>query len=439
LKDISLVFDRMDTVFRKMVRGSLKDDVAIAMVKDDVYNKMCVHCANKSECVYLSSEICDDALSDIVKTAFTKGKVSVLDIPQRVGSICNVAHLTMVVNSVLQDFKGYYELMKNMDSSKLLIASQLNGVSKLLDKLSIEVSSNISFNKAKQNHILEELSYHNLLVHECLVYEEDINTLVVHLIVNAGFSNKKLLEKVVSSCCNGRLHIVSSDSSEGSKTTLLTLKTKPHFDLVYGSAAVNKGGKNVSGDNYTVIKIDDSRYMVALCDGMGSGKKASSVSSLTISLIENYYKAGFDDEVIMSSINKLLMLTESDTYSTVDICVFDLKKNNYSFIKLGSSVSFIKGSIDTCEIEGSGLPIGILEDIKPHIIFKKINQFDTVILCSDGVVDSFSKTSLKSYINSLDIINPNSLARAILNKAIDNYGGLYRDDMTVVAVRVFPN
>ena len=55
LKDISLVFDRMDTVFRKMVRGSLKDDVAIAMVKDDVYNKMCVHCANKSECVYLSS------------------------------------------------------------------------------------------------------------------------------------------------------------------------------------------------------------------------------------------------------------------------------------------------------------------------------------------------------------------------------------------------
>ena len=55
------------------------------------------------------------------------------------------------------------------------------------------------------------------------------------------------------------------------------------------------------------------------------------------------------------------------------------------------------------------------------------------------MVDSFSKTSLKSYINSLDIINPNSLARAILNKAIDNYGGLYRDDMTVVAVRVFPN
>ena len=118
---------------------------------------------------------------------------------------------------------------------------------------------------------------------------------------------------------------------------------------------------------------------------MGNGSKANSMSSLALTLIENYYKAGFDDETIMSSINKLLMLTESETYSTVDLCVLDLKNNNYSFIKLGASVSFIKNGYTTTEVEGSGLPIGILENIKPHIIGKKISEFDTLILYLENI------------------------------------------------------
>lgn len=438
LREISQVFDRMDYAFRKMVRGKLQDDVAIAMVKDDIYKSMCANCESRDSCVHIPSEICDDVLSDIVRSAFEKGKISVLDIPQRLSNICNVTALTNLVNRVIQDFKGYYNVVKNMDSSRLLVATQLGGVSKLLTSLSNEVSTNISFDVDRERQILEELSYNNIIGHECVVYEKDPSTLIVNLVISKNHTSRKALERVVSKCTSSKMHITSIEQGKVRDMCFVTLATRPHYDIVYGSASVTKGGDIVSGDNYSVTKIDDSKYMVALCDGMGSGRDAHSISSLTLSLIENYYRAGFTDDVIISSINKLLMLNELESYSTVDLCVFDLRKNNYSFVKLGATTSFIKGASTTEEITGSGLPIGILEDIRPHIILRKIRDFDSVILCSDGVIDSFVKTDIVKYINSLDIINPSTLADTILQKAISNYGGIHKDDMTVVVVRVFP-
>ena len=438
IKDISHVFARMDSVFRQMVRGGLSNDAAIRMVKEDIYHKMCAHCDSRGECVHIPTEIGDDVLSHIVSIAFSKGKISVLDIPQNVASRCNAASLVATINRVMADFKGYYDIVKNMDSSKLLIASQLNGVSRLLNNIADEVNVNITFDIDREKHIIEELSYKNIIAHECLVYEKDINTLVVNVIISNTACNKRYLEKVISKCCNSRLHIVSVEPTEINNAVLVTLATLPNYDIVFGTSSVSKDGNTICGDNHSLIKIDDSRYMIAICDGMGSGDKAHSISSLTLSLVENYYKAGFDDDVILGSINKLLLLSEEDCYSTIDLCVLDLRKNKYSFIKLGATISFVKNKNTTIEIEGSGLPVGILEDIKPHVITRNITEFDTIIMCSDGVVDSFGKTSIREYINSLDIVNPKTLADTILHKAISNYGGYYKDDMTVLAVRIFP-
>ena len=64
-----------------------------------------------------------------------------------------------------------------------------------------------------------------------------------------------------------------------------------------------------------------------ICDGMGSGDNAYNISKLSISLIENFYKAGFDNEIILSSVNKLLSLSEQENFSTIDLAVLDCRKN----------------------------------------------------------------------------------------------------------------
>ena len=233
--------------------------------------------------------------------------------------------------------------------------------------------------------------------------------------------------------------MIKNVSPNDADTSMVYMVTKPNFDIAYGSCGITKTGKIVSGDSKSILKIDDGKYMVSICDGMGSGKSAHSISALTISLIENFYKCGFDNDTILNSVNKLLSLTEEENFSTIDLCLIDGKKNTYDFVKLGATTGYLKRENGECEkIESSGLPIGVLEEIRPHITKKLINPFDMLVFVSDGITDSFeNKLDLCSYISHLDIINPMLLSQNILDKALSLNSGIAIDDMTVVCVRVF--
>ena len=117
----------------------------------------------------------------------------------------------------------------------------------------------------------------------------------------------------------------------------------------------------------------------------------------------------------------------------------DCKKGIYDFIKLGATSGYIKHSNgDIEEVIGSGLPVGVLEDIRPHITKKFISSMDMLVFVSDGVSDVLGNNMI-SVLRNLDSINPQTLSEEILKIALDKNGGVALDDMTVLCVRVFEN
>ena len=77
--------------------------------------------------------------------------------------------------------------------------------------------------------------------------------------------------------------------------------------------------------------------MLLLCDGMGSGRRAARESRLAVSLMEDFYKAGFAEADIIEMLNKLLILSSSDDiYSTMDLAMLDLVQGTARFIKIGA-------------------------------------------------------------------------------------------------------
>lgn len=437
--EVSKVFNEMDSVYRSMVKGVLPIADAKQMLKEEVIEKCCDKCPDKNNCLRANGKLTGEVFDGLINAGFERGKATLLDVPPYLTSKCGrVNHIISNINQLLLSYKHYANMVNNMDASRVLVAEQLNGVSTIIRGLAEELDTNISFDISRENRIIEELSYKNMMCLEALVYEKNATELIVTLLMKTFNLNERILEKVISKVCGGIMSISNSEVSSVSGCVVLTLNCNTKFDIVFGSASTNKVGSDESGDTHSLIKITDGKYLMALCDGMGSGNFARKKSATAISLIENFYKAGFDNETILNSVNKLLSLNNEETFSALDVCVIDLKNCIFDFIKMGATYGFLKRNNETIVIETSGLPLGVLDEMKPHITKKMIQQNDIIILISDGITEAFeNKEEIVNYVNNLDGTNPKTIADDILSKAIALNENMPKDDMSVVCVRIY--
>jgi stage II sporulation protein E len=171
---------------------------------------------------------------------------------------------------------------------------------------------------------------------------------------------------------------------------------------------------------------------------MGSGSVAHTISSASLSLIESFYKAGLKSQLILSTVNKLLAINTEDTFAALDTVIIDLKNCSADFIKYGAPYGFIVGDNGVKIVEGSSLPLGIIEDLKPSVCTTELNDGDIVVLFTDGISDAFSSSSeVVDFLRSVPAKNPQTLADQILERALNLSCGHKNDDMTVLAVRIY--
>ena len=204
-------------------------------------------------------------------------------------------------------------------------------------------------------------------------------------------------------------------------------------------AVSSRSKESVNGDNTMIAKIDDNRFFVALADGMGHGEMAGKTSQMILRLIKNMFLVGISLDVIIESVNKLLIPVGLDNFSTLDIAVVDLKLSKCTFIKLGSSVSLIKHKDETELISASSLPVGIVKNLKPSIETRVVCAGDVIVLASDGIVDSFLDIEkYKIFINDYKI---GSLQRFTDNIVFDvgHMVNKHVDDMSIIALKLLKN
>jgi len=255
---------------------------------------------------------------------------------------------------------------------------------------------------------------------------------------------QKKVEAIVSSVLGKPMSRQHKECTRAGKADCtLCLSESRQFEIITGIARKPRQESITSGDSYSFTSIKDGKYMLALSDGMGFGARAAEESSTVISLMENFLEAGFDKNITIKTINSILMLrSREEMFATADLCVLDLVDGKAEFIKIGGVPSYIRRNGKVEIIRQPALPIGILEDVETENISMPIQDEDMIVMLTDGVLDAFAivgdrEEELAKFIATLDTTNPQEMADLIMQEALLHSDGKAKDDMTVMAGRVW--
>jgi stage II sporulation protein E len=231
-------------------------------------------------------------------------------------------------------------------------------------------------------------------------------------------------------------------TKESGKTVCkLGLVEEQQFCLTSAVARAAKDGGKECGDSYSFMELKNGQCILALSDGMGSGRKAMEESAAAIDLLEEFVETGFDKDTAVKMINSVLLLKFNDeSFSTLDICSVDLYSGEAEFMKIGASSTFLVRNGEVSVIRSWSLPVGILNNVDLDITKKQLKDGDMLVMVTDGVLDAAGDDEDKDdwvadALRNMTAKNPQDVADLLISAAKAKSGGAANDDMTVLASR----
>ena len=436
LYELSGVFTEISSAFKNFNLNDMSEQDAKKNICNQIITNLCTNCTNKENC-HATKRAKLDCIEKMIDIGFAKGRLSLIDMPKNLAEICSKASdVIYYSNRLIADYRSYCLDKQNVLGGRELLSEEADGVAQILRGLALEEGTTLNFQRKTEALLTENLLKNGILVTEVLIYGNG-DDIKVSLIVSSTDYQIEKLQRLISNTLAKPMTLCEKTNLTQDKCYML-LRKSCNYDAVFGIAQTTKDGSNSSGDTHSVIKINEQKFLVALSDGMGSGSKAEKVSASALSLIESFYKAGLNSNLILNTANKLLSINSDDTFTALDIAVIDLNSCHADFIKYGSPYGFLISENGIRIIEGNSLPLGILQELKPSICKTSMENENMLLLVTDGISDAFGESSaIIDYLRSVPALNPQSLADGILEKALELSDGKANDDMTALAVRIF--
>lgn len=436
LYELSAAFDEMSSSMEKFGNTTAKEDDFKSKLRDEITYSVCSVCPSALRC--RKNGVPDPYLLDKLITLGTaKGDIKLVDVPKSFSDYCDrPEEIVIKMNELVKTYERSIAEAEALENGRKLIVEQSRGLSEILKNLASAYSRRLENSNLLEKKITDNLFACGIYVSETAVFGEGDDTEIQLVLPPSGISKPYFLKAINEAV--GKKFSINARENLSTEISVVGLTVSPNLDAAFGVAQVTKADKSKSGDTHSITKLSEGKFLIALNDGMGSGKNAEDASATAISLVETFYKSGLSSELILSTVNKALTFNRDDDFTAMDIGVVNLFDGSADFIKIGTPYSFVITKDSVKIIEGSSLPLGILDEMKPTVCKTKLNAGDTIVFVSDGVSDAFgSATDLIDFLTTEKALNPKTLADNVMDKALSLSSGIARDDMTVFCVRLF--
>jgi sigma-B regulation protein RsbU (phosphoserine phosphatase) len=221
-----------------------------------------------------------------------------------------------------------------------------------------------------------------------------------------------------------------------------TLPDYDHFDI----AALNVSSKQVGGDYYDVIPLDDGKFYIAIADVSGKGVPASLMMANIQAFLQVICRQGIRIDEATGMINDLVTANTSEgRFITFFWGYIDTKTNTLTYVNAGHNPPYIIRNGKIIKLEKGGIIFGVMKTFTPYIFEEvKLKKDDVIILYTDGVSEAmnlnneeYSEEKLQEIAESL----VDKTAEEILNGIkedvqIFTQGNVQSDDITMIVIKV---
>lgn len=204
--------------------------------------------------------------------------------------------------------------------------------------------------------------------------------------------------------------------------------------------------REVGGDFYDALALDDEHLYIAIGDVSGKGMPAAlfmmrSITSMRMSVINN---PGF--EGVLPSVNSMLVKNNDDMmFVTIFAGVLNVRTGVLRYVNGGHNRPFVAldgGGFELLEVP-KGTLLGVMETGRYELAELHLKPGDSLILYTDGVTEAtradnelFEEPRAQETLNGVNGESMKQLVRT-LERAVEDFvdGAPQFDDITVLALK----
>lgn len=353
-------------------------------------------------------------------------------------------HCSRTDQIVQQVNRGYMDHLvresawQRLSEIRSVVTDQFSGMGELLRELSQDLSATEQVDADAATRVTAVCEQYGLRVQDAVCFIGRGGRMTVEILAadtRTRLDEKGWQQEMETACGRAFDHPAVVRMGENLK---ITLCEKPRYTVEVGAAQLNCSGEKLCGDAYDAFTDGCGRQFVVLSDGMGSGGRAAVDGAMAASLATRLIQSGLAADSVLRLVNTALMVkSEDESLSTLDIAAVDLFSGRIESLKAGASASLLRSMGRVSRMEQSSLPIGILKDAAFARAHDTLVNGDIFVVMSDGAVThgiGWVEEFLREYDETQGGMS--RLAEEIAAEARRRQQGGREDDITVIAMQV---
>lgn len=212
-------------------------------------------------------------------------------------------------------------------------------------------------------------------------------------------------------------------------------------------AAYSESAKQVGGDYYDVIPLDEYRTLIAIADVSGKGVQASLLMANLQAFLKSISKLNYSLDEASNFLNDLVSEnTHMGNFITFFWGILDSQNMKLTYVNAGHNPVLLVREGKIHKLKKGGMILGVMKTILPYISEEiELRQGDAIVLFTDGVTEAMDN-EFNEYTDErleklvLDVSNEED-AETILNSIKTDVlahtrGNSQSDDITCMVVKV---